>query len=126
MKAYEFLIRALQSDNPTWQREAALMLGRFGAKDAVAELRAAIKLDNARARVNVLDALRLIGDADAGSIAIARLLDKDAGVRAAAARFLGAHGGPEALAPLRVALKKERLRDTRAAMAAAVKAVKGK
>ena len=97
------------------------MLGRVGAKDAVAELRAAIKLDNARARVNVLDALRLIGDADAGSIAIARLMDKDAGVRAAAARFLGAHGGPEALAPLRDALKKERLRDTRAAMAAALK-----
>ena len=119
--AVPFLTRALQSDNPTWQREAALMLGRVGAKDAVAELRAAIKLDNARARVNVLDALRLIGDADAGSIAIARLMDKDAGVRAAAARFLGAHGGPEALAPLRDALKKERLRDTRAAIAAALK-----
>lgn len=124
--AAPFLIKALRSDNPTWQREGALMLGRIRATSAAADLRAAVKLDNAKARVNALDALRLIGEAGAVGIAVDALKDGDPGVRASAARFLGAHGTGAELAALTEAAKEERLPDTRAAMDAAMKAVKGK
>ena len=123
--AVPFLLASLRSDNETAQREGALMLGRIGSGKAIAGLREAVKLDNAAARVNAIDALRRIGDADAGPIAIARLKDMDAGVRAAAARFLGAHGKRSALPDLREAFKKERLPGTRAAIAAAIKAIGG-
>ena len=122
--AVPFLLKTLASDNVTWQREAALMLGRIGSIEAAAGLRDAVALDNAAARKNAVEALAAVGDRDAGTLVTTCLTD--AGVRAAAAGYLGVFGDADALAPLQKALDGESLPDTRSAIAAAIKAVQQK
>lgn len=105
--ALPFLREALESDNPVAQREAALVMGRIGRREAAPALRAALKLADADARATAIDALRKLGDTAAAPLVQARLGDADAEVRAAAASFLGALGGTVDRAALEKTLANE-------------------
>ncbi|MHC4548124.1 MAG: HEAT repeat domain-containing protein [Planctomycetota bacterium] len=102
------LTRALASNNPIAQRQAALMLGRIGDRSAAPPLRAALALADADARAEAIDALRKLEDTGAREVVRERLGDADAEVRAAAAHFLGRLGAAADVAPLRQALEQER------------------
>jgi len=115
------LLAALASDNRVWQRQAALALGRLGDAAAVPALRAAVGFEDPDARSKALDALRLIGDAQSAGLALPLIKDPDAGVRSAAARYLGRFGDPDAVrAPLGECYRAERAPGTRTAFACAL------
>ncbi|MGQ0613033.1 MAG: HEAT repeat domain-containing protein [Planctomycetaceae bacterium] len=109
----------LASDNRVGRRHAAWVLGRLGDPSAAPWLNAALDGDDADARAEALDALRLVRHAPARPRAREFLRDRDAEVRSAAAAFLGALGGAEDAPLLRAAYAEERAPGTRTALAAA-------
>jgi len=118
--AIPFLVAELQGENPSGQREAALMLGRIGRPEAAPALRAALTLRDADARAAVVAALTSIRDADARAAVLRCLQDEDGEVRANAARYLEALGGADARPALAAALAKEDAPGTATAMACAL------
>jgi HEAT repeat protein len=118
--ATPFLAAELNSTNRVAQRQAALMMGRIADPAGAPALRAALTLADDDARAEVVDALRKIGDREARARIVPLLADPDAEVRAAAADYLGAHGGDADREPLRKALAAERAPGTITAMACAL------
>lgn len=94
------LIDSLSSARPTPSLLVAQALCQIG-RPAVPDLIAALRHDDALVRLTALDALRLLGAADAGA-QVAQLLDDDPSpqVREAAATTLGRIGTYTALRPL--------------------------
>ena len=118
--AIRYLAEALASDNPVGQRHASFVLGEIGRIEAAPVLRAALGLMDRDARAQVIDALRKLGDRQAHDRIANQLGDKDPEVRASAADYLGALGGPADMAGLNRALSTERAEATRTALLCAL------
>ena len=118
--AIPFLAEALESDNPVGQRHASFVLGEIGRIEAAPVLRAALGLADRDARAQVIDALRKLGDRYAHDRIANQLFDRDPEVRASAADYLGALGGPADIAALNRALSPERADATRTALLCAL------
>jgi HEAT repeat protein len=112
------LIAILEDGTAIGQREAARLLGLIGDPAAAAPLHEALSLADAHARTNAVEALRLLGGGlPTTHDTIRELLeDPDAGVRAEAARYLGAFGGEDDLPALGDAAEAEIAPATRTAM----------
>jgi HEAT repeat protein len=105
--ALPYLQEALEADNRIAQRHAAAVIGDIGRAEAVPMLRAALALEDRDARAQVIDALRKVGDKTTTTVDD-QIHDRDAEVRAAAARYLGATGDEGNRAVLRSALEQEK------------------
>ena len=114
------LRKELRSDNPSAQRQAALMMGRIGNPRAAPALRDALKLADADARSEAIDALVKLGDGAARPAVLGLLRDPDAEVRASAAEYLGWLRAPKDRNALRAALEKERSPATETRLLAAL------
>jgi hypothetical protein len=117
--ALPYLQEALEADNRVAQRHAAAVIGDIGRIEAVPMLRAALALEDRDARAQVIDALRKVRDTKTTTVDD-QVQDRDAEVRAAAARYLGATGDEGHRAVLRGALEKETHAATRTAMLCAL------
>ncbi|MHC4932087.1 MAG: HEAT repeat domain-containing protein [Planctomycetota bacterium] len=121
-----FLVEALESENLIAQRQAALLLGLIAFPDSAPALREALQASDPDVRARVIHALTAIRDPLAWKTILPFLEDRDAGVRAAAAAYLGRIGSKggvasqDAVAPLRGALEREKIAAPRTAMLCAL------
>ncbi|MBI5640233.1 MAG: HEAT repeat domain-containing protein [Nitrospirae bacterium] len=92
LKTEEFIC-FLKGDNVVQRRNAARVLGKIQAADAVTELGFALKDENVRVRKAVVEALSSIGTDEAVRYLRYAMTDEDANIRISAALSLGAIGG---------------------------------
>lgn len=110
----ELAVGVLERTRGADREGVVAVLGSTGALG-----RARDGLDSARAarRRHSVELLGVAGDRSARRLVVARLADRDADVRAAAARALGRIGGPGAVAPVMEALGDRRVSATTVSMA---------
>ncbi len=122
------LSRALRSDPSWWVRYAAVLaLGRTKKGFAVPALEECLRLEPKwQIRMLAVRSLQDIGGAGAVSAIVRALLDKDSGVRTAAALALGHIGSDDQLPFLSAALKAETDLSARSAQSAAFRRILSK
>jgi HEAT repeat protein len=102
------LQQAILDPNPTIQARALELLAERDHPQAIALLLSATKSDEPERRFQALNLLHQTGYADVKTILSAlgeALADEDANVRSYAVQALAERGGPDALMPLRQALR---------------------
>ena len=122
------LSRALRSDPSWWVRYAAVLaLGRTKKGFAVPALEECLRLEPKwQIRMLAVRSLQDIGGAGAVSAIVKALLDKDSGVRTAAALALGQIGSDDQLPSLSAALKAETDLSARSAQSSAFRRILSK
>jgi HEAT repeat protein len=108
-RAVPVLVRILQRDpRPMIRKRAAVALGRIGVRTVAPPLVKALSDRSPVVVISVLDALGAIAAPRAVKDVARHLESKDASVRRAAAEALAALGSPDAAAPLRGMLAREK------------------
>lgn len=94
------LVVLLNEKNPQLRKNAAILIGRIGAKEAVHSLGFALKDDDISVRYAATEALSALKIHEANRYLLNALTDESPGIRASAAIGLAVNAGEEAVEPL--------------------------